>query len=125
MFRALTALFFVVFALEHSPGATTSSPSDTGWQKPPAGGAEVLHAPRLPSVWTAPTGEYLLLADPVLYPPPRRDGGPHARAGRHEGGPDDQLRPRTSRLDLPEAGPGRERRGDAARSASRASRSIR
>ena len=40
-----------------------------GWQSPPADVLEVLHAPMLPSVWTSPTGEYLLLADPVSYPP--------------------------------------------------------
>ena len=39
------------------------------WKSPPADLLEVLHAPQLPSVWTAPTGEYLLLGDPVLYPP--------------------------------------------------------
>jgi dipeptidyl aminopeptidase/acylaminoacyl peptidase len=41
----------------------------TQWQSPPEDVLEVLHAPQLPWVWTAPTGEYLLLADPVLYPP--------------------------------------------------------
>ncbi|MGD8394912.1 MAG: prolyl oligopeptidase family serine peptidase [Candidatus Eiseniibacteriota bacterium] len=29
----------------------------------------MLHAPPLPWVWTAPGGDYLLLADPVIYPP--------------------------------------------------------
>ncbi len=43
--------------------------SATAWQAPPKEVLEVLHAPQLPHVWTAPTGEYLLLADPVLYPP--------------------------------------------------------
>jgi len=38
------------------------------WQQPPSDIMEVLHAPQLPWVWTNPTGEYLLLADPVLYP---------------------------------------------------------
>jgi dipeptidyl aminopeptidase/acylaminoacyl peptidase len=43
---------------------------------------EVLHAPQLPRVWTAPTGEYMLLADPVLYPPLAELGGPmHKLAG--------------------------------------------
>jgi dipeptidyl aminopeptidase/acylaminoacyl peptidase len=27
-----------------------------------------MHAPQLPSVWTAPSGEHLFLADPILYP---------------------------------------------------------
>ncbi|MBW4459781.1 MAG: prolyl oligopeptidase family serine peptidase [Nodosilinea sp. WJT8-NPBG4] len=43
--------------------------SATGWQAPLKDVLDVLHAPQLPYVWTAPTGEYLLLADPVLYPP--------------------------------------------------------
>jgi dipeptidyl aminopeptidase/acylaminoacyl peptidase len=41
----------------------------TEWQSPPAEVLEVLHAPQLPWVWTAPTGAHLLLADPVSYPP--------------------------------------------------------
>jgi len=43
--------------------------SATEWQSPPEELLAVLRAPQLPWVWTAPTGEYLLLADPVLYPP--------------------------------------------------------
>ncbi|MBN2587391.1 MAG: S9 family peptidase [Candidatus Fermentibacteraceae bacterium] len=43
--------------------------SVTEWQSPPEDILEVLHAPQLPWVWTSPTGEYLLLADPVTYPP--------------------------------------------------------
>ena len=39
------------------------------WKSPPEDLMEVLHAPQLPWVWSAPSGEYLLLADPVLYPP--------------------------------------------------------
>ncbi|MFH1462841.1 MAG: prolyl oligopeptidase family serine peptidase [Pseudomonadota bacterium] len=39
------------------------------WQQPPAEILEVLHAPDLPWVWTAPGGAHLLLADGVLYPP--------------------------------------------------------
>jgi dipeptidyl aminopeptidase/acylaminoacyl peptidase len=54
--------------------AGTAAPQDslqpaTEWKSPPEDLLEVLHAPQLPWVWTAPTGEYLLLADPVLYPP--------------------------------------------------------
>ena len=41
----------------------------TTWQSPPQAILDVLHAPQLPWVWTAPSGDYLLLADPVLYPP--------------------------------------------------------
>jgi len=44
-------------------------PTTSKWQSPPEELLEVIHAPQLPWVWTTPTGEYLLLADPVLYPP--------------------------------------------------------
>ena len=47
----------------------TSPPSACGWQSPPSDVLEVLHAPQLPWVWTAPNGAHLLLADPILYPP--------------------------------------------------------
>ncbi len=43
--------------------------SATEWQQPPAEVMRVLHAPPLPWVWTDPTGEHMLLADPVTYPP--------------------------------------------------------
>ena len=38
------------------------------WQSPPEDLLKVLYAPQLPWVWTAPTGDYLFLADPILYP---------------------------------------------------------
>jgi dipeptidyl aminopeptidase/acylaminoacyl peptidase len=60
--RHLTVLVALSLLLANLAGAT-------GWQQPPADIMEVLHAPQLPWVWTNPTGEYLLLADPVLYPP--------------------------------------------------------
>lgn len=41
----------------------------TDWQQPPAEVLDVLHAPGLPWVWTAPSGAHLLLADPIVYPP--------------------------------------------------------
>jgi dipeptidyl aminopeptidase/acylaminoacyl peptidase len=63
----LTAVAFMVTA---SAGASDDSlQSAIEWQSPPEELLEVLHAPQLPLVWTAPTGEYLLLADRVLYPP--------------------------------------------------------
>ncbi len=70
MFRLLIGLTFVALVT-----ATFAAAEDgglqpvTGWQSPPEDILEVLHAPQLPWVWTAPTGEHLLLADPVLYPP--------------------------------------------------------
>ncbi|MCK5133926.1 MAG: S9 family peptidase [Candidatus Sabulitectum sp.] len=62
---AALAAFLIV------PGAGASDNSlelVTGWQSPPEELLDVLYAPQLPWVWTAPTGEYLLLADPVLHP---------------------------------------------------------
>ena len=41
----------------------------TGWQSPSEELLQVLHAPQLPWTWIAPTGDYMLLADPMLYPP--------------------------------------------------------
>ncbi|MEM6868385.1 MAG: hypothetical protein AAF528_08390, partial [Cyanobacteria bacterium P01_C01_bin.121] len=43
--------------------------SATEWQSPPTDWLNVLHAPQLPWVATSPTGQYLFLADWVLYPP--------------------------------------------------------
>ena len=58
-------LIFMMFV----SAAVSDEIGKTGWQSPPEDLLKVLHAPQLPWVWTAPTGEYLLLADPVLYPP--------------------------------------------------------
>ena len=70
MFRVLTVLTALASTLVPSIGAPNGTPqSRTGWRKPPEEVMKVLHAPQLPSVWTAPTGGHLLLADPVLYPP--------------------------------------------------------
>jgi dipeptidyl aminopeptidase/acylaminoacyl peptidase len=83
MFRVLTALTAVVSTLAPGIGvAGETQQSSTGWQQPPEEVMKVLHAPRLPAVWTAPTGEHLLLADPVLYPPLAEMAGPmHVLAG--------------------------------------------
>jgi dipeptidyl aminopeptidase/acylaminoacyl peptidase len=67
MFRAVITLIAAIWMMTPSAGAAEAT--TTGWQKPPEEVMEVLHAPRLPWVWTSPTGEYLLLADPVTYPP--------------------------------------------------------
>lgn len=65
-------LVLTVHAFVMVPGTWASDDSPQPvieWQSPPEDVLEVLHAPQLPWVWTAPTGEYLLLADPVIYPP--------------------------------------------------------
>ena len=76
---------WIVAAMLFAPGAPAqeigTQPAE-GWQSPPADVLEVLYAPQLPRVWTAPTGEYMLLADPVLYPPLAELAGPmHKLAG--------------------------------------------
>jgi dipeptidyl aminopeptidase/acylaminoacyl peptidase len=70
MFRLLTRLTSVAFMLAIPTGAVCVAPQPANeWQSPPAELLEVLHAPQFPWVWTAPTGNHLLLADPVTYPP--------------------------------------------------------
>jgi len=83
MSRALTGILAVLFLLTLPVGVAADTPqAETGWQTPPEAVMEVLHAPRLPWVWTSPTGEYLLLADPVTYPPLAEMAGPmHILAG--------------------------------------------
>ncbi|MGB5675330.1 MAG: hypothetical protein WBO43_12340, partial [Gemmatimonadota bacterium] len=84
-FVILANLLFSVAALMMASGAgaqETGVQPAAGWQSPPADVLEVLYAPQLPRVWTAPTGEYMLLADPILYPPLAELGGPmHKLAG--------------------------------------------
>ena len=66
----LLVLTVVAFVTAASAGVSDDSLQPaTKWQSPPEELLEVLHALQLPWVWTAPTGEYMLLADPVLYPP--------------------------------------------------------
>jgi len=66
----LTVLIVVLLTLAPTVvAASTAQQSETGWRHPPEEVMQVLHAPRLPSVWTAPTGKHLMLADPVSYPP--------------------------------------------------------
>ena len=64
-FMTLAVILLVSCALA---SGVSMEPADS-WQSPPEDLLDVLYAPQLPWVWTAPTGEYLLLADPVLYPP--------------------------------------------------------
>ncbi|MBD3298895.1 MAG: S9 family peptidase, partial [candidate division Zixibacteria bacterium] len=65
----LFMLTFVAFGTAPNVHASDGSQLVTTWQSPPDDIMKVLHAPQLPWVWTAPTGQYLLLADPILYPP--------------------------------------------------------
>jgi dipeptidyl aminopeptidase/acylaminoacyl peptidase len=68
--RFLTRVAVVVLMMAVNIGAVDGALQPAAeWQSPPDDVLEVLHAPPLPRVWTAPTGEHLLLADPVTYPP--------------------------------------------------------
>jgi len=81
MFRVVISLIAAVFMM--APAANgAGTETATGWQTPPEEVMEVLHAPQLPRVWTSPTGENLLLADPVTFPPLAELAGPmHKLAG--------------------------------------------
>ncbi|MCP4655439.1 MAG: hypothetical protein GY856_08475, partial [bacterium] len=83
MSRLLTGLTFAALMMAtFATGGASDLPATTGWQSPPDDILEVLHAPQLPWVWTAPTGAHLFLADPVIYPPLAAVGGPmHKLAG--------------------------------------------
>jgi dipeptidyl aminopeptidase/acylaminoacyl peptidase len=83
MLRTLVTLFAALFLMPPIVGFSGEEPETaTGWQTPPEEVMKVLHAPQLPWVWTAPTGEHLLLADPVTYPPLAEMAGPmHKLAG--------------------------------------------
>ena len=70
MFRVVITLIVAVLMIAPVVQAVEGAVQPaSGWQTPPEEVMEVLHAPQLPWVWTAPTGEHLLLADPILYPP--------------------------------------------------------
>ena len=72
----------IVFTASLAAAEGGEQQPETGWQSPPEDILEVLHAPRLPRVWTAPGEGHLLLADPVLYPPLRELGAQmHKLAG--------------------------------------------
>jgi hypothetical protein len=69
MFRVVIPIVAAVSMIVPNAGAAGAVETPTGWQTPPEEVMEVLHAPELPWVWTAPSGQHLLLADPVTYPP--------------------------------------------------------
>ena len=59
MLLVLAAIYFM---------PTAAQEPDAGWQTPPEEIMNVLHAPQLPWIWTAPTGEFLFMAEPPGYP---------------------------------------------------------
>jgi dipeptidyl aminopeptidase/acylaminoacyl peptidase len=73
-FILLPAFLPVLMVVVLMRAANAGAPYDgqqpaTGWQSPSEELLQVLHAPQLPRMWIAPTGDYMLLADPMLYPP--------------------------------------------------------
>ena len=78
----LPLLFILAFATAAAEGEFRDTEGTAVWQSPPEDILEVLHAQQLPWVWTSPTGEYLFLADPVVYPPLEELSAPmHKLAG--------------------------------------------
>lgn len=69
MMRLFTVLTCAILAGYVTTTAAEERPAATDWKQPPQDILEVLHAPQLPRVMSAPSGEYLILTDPVLYPP--------------------------------------------------------
>ena len=61
-----SVMLIAVVAIILMPAAAQEA--DAGWQTPPEEIMKVLHAPELPWIWTAPTGEYLFMAEPDDYP---------------------------------------------------------
>ncbi len=61
-----SVMLVALVAISYTP--SVSQDPATGWQTPPEKIMKVLHAPELPWIWTAPTGEYLFLAEPSDYP---------------------------------------------------------
>jgi len=61
-----SVMLIAVVAIISMPSAAQEP--DAGWQTPPEEIMKVLHAPELPWIWTAPTGEYLFMSEPDDYP---------------------------------------------------------
>ena len=68
-FKILLVLIVVPFIMLANGGTSNDSLKTNKWQSPSEEILKVLHAPKFPLVWTAPSGEYLFLANPLLFPP--------------------------------------------------------
>lgn len=58
----------LIFFSACEPPAQNPIKLESQWKSPPENILEVLNAPNLPSSWIAPTGDYMLLGDPISYP---------------------------------------------------------
>ena len=68
--KRLTAIVTVLLLIsvgiaQNSDGADLSK----HWKKPSDDILKIVHAPKLPWTYTSPSGKYLLLTDPISYPP--------------------------------------------------------
>lgn len=66
---SVVLLCITVMSAAGQDGSRDNQPSKTEWQTPPEEIMKVLHAPELPVAWTDPTGGYMILSDPMSYPP--------------------------------------------------------
>ena len=79
---SMSMLMIVLTVFTVSIAVASEDRTAAGWRSPADDILEVLHAPRLPRVWTSPGGDYLLLADPVEYPSLEQVASPmHKLAG--------------------------------------------
>jgi dipeptidyl aminopeptidase/acylaminoacyl peptidase len=68
MMRLFFVLAGAVLVALVGTAAAEDRPAATEWQKPAEDILDVLHAPQLPWVMSAPSGEHFILSDPVIYP---------------------------------------------------------
>jgi len=62
-------LILTLLVVAASPGVSQNSNTPgKQWQSPPDDILKVLNAPNLPRVYTSPSGEHMLLMDPIYYP---------------------------------------------------------
>ncbi|MBD3221282.1 prolyl oligopeptidase family serine peptidase [bacterium] len=75
-------MLIMACAMIATVAAAAGEQTTTTWQRPADDILEVVHAPKLPWVYTSPTGETLGLVDPILYPSLAELAGPmHKLAG--------------------------------------------
>ncbi len=65
----LTLLSLALFLFTAcDPAAEEAFKLESQWKSPPEDVLQVLNAAKLPWMWMAPSGEHMLLGDPILYP---------------------------------------------------------
>ena len=69
LITSLVILFSTCITIIRAGNPDDSLKSDNRWKSPPEEVMKVLNAPKQPLGWTSPTGSYMLLLDPLLFPP--------------------------------------------------------